>query len=269
MKKILFLALIFALVSCLLTGCDETDGADDANTLPPTQQDNAAGDNDSVSDKTESESSGSGNGSQSGNTDTGGDDADDALVDTNGDGVVDENDRIPDDSTSEKPNGGENTTPPSGSDTPTAPATVEYDQDYRQAESPDDMIFTCMGASNTTLSGSVTISGTYKDRYPVISVWMGAFMGCTDITSVTISEGIAYIYADAFSSCTSMTDIYLPSTLTSIGAEAFAGCTALVNIHFAGTKAQWAAVKTGEKWQPDVAQYVIHCSDGTIVINLK
>ena len=86
MKKILFLALIFALVSCLLTGCDETDGADDANTLPPTQQDNAAGDNDSVSDKTESESSGSGNGSQSGNTDTGSDNGDDALVDINGDG---------------------------------------------------------------------------------------------------------------------------------------------------------------------------------------
>jgi hypothetical protein len=96
---------------------------------------------------------------------------------------------------------------------------------------------------------------------------MGAFRGCTGITDVTIAEGIAHIYSDAFAYCTSLTDIYLPSTLTSIYAEAFAGCTNLVNIHFAGTKAQWAAVSTGENWQPAAKQYVIHCTDGDIVVD--
>ena len=253
MKKIVLLALVLSLVSGLLIGCDEFFAPDDTTNAPPSEEGDAMGDNDSTSDKTESENNGSADG--------------DTLVDTNGDGVVDENDRIPDDSTNDKPGDGGNTTPPADPDTPVGPATIEYDQDYRQAQSPDDMIFTCMGASNTTLAGSVSISATYKDQYPVISVWMGAFRGCTGITDVTIAEGIAHIYSDAFAYCTSLTDIYLPSTLTSIYAEAFAGCTNLVNIHFAGTKAQWAAVSTGENWQPAAKQYVIHCTDGDIVVD--
>jgi hypothetical protein len=44
----------------------------------------------------------------------------------------------------------------------TAPATVEYGQDLRLAESPDDPIFTCLGASNTSLAGRVAIQATYR-----------------------------------------------------------------------------------------------------------
>ncbi|MBE6620751.1 MAG: leucine-rich repeat domain-containing protein [Ruminococcaceae bacterium] len=258
MKKIVLLALVLSLVSGLLIGCDEFFAPGTTND-PPSEEGDATGDNDNTSDKTESENNGSAGGNTSGGTNSG--------TDINGDGVVDENDRIPDDSTNERPNDGGNTTPPANPETPTGPATIEYEQDLRLAESPDDMIFTCMGASNKTLSGSVSISATYKDQYPVISVWMGAFAGCTGITDVTIAEGITRIYAQAFIGCTGMTDIYLPSTLTSIGMEAFAACKNLTNIHFRGTKAQWETIAKEDDWAPSVGQYVIHCTDGDIVVD--
>ena len=240
MNKILRLILALSLISCLLVGCVESDGQ--GNTTPPP----SAGESNT----------------QEGNSA----DSNDATVDTNGDGVIDENDRVTGDGQQSKPN---DTLPPEGAETPTEPATIEYSQDQRLAESIDDMIFSCIGASNTTLGGSVSILALYEDQFPVVSIGSRAFYGCTAITDVTIAEGITYIYAEAFAYCTSMTDIYLPSTLTSIDMEAFVGCDHLVNVHFAGTRAQWAAITTGENWQPSVDQYVLHCSDGTFVIHLK
>ena len=240
MKKIVSLILALSLITCLLVSCVESDGQGDTTTTPPTGESNTQGDHSTGTN--------------------------DAAVDTNGDGVIDENDRVTSDTENSKP---DDTTSPGSTVTPTDPATIEYAQDQRLAESIDDMIFTCMGASNTTLAGSVSIGALYEDQFPVVSIWSRAFYGCTDITDVTIAKGITHIYAEAFAYCTSMTDIYLPSTLTSIDMDAFAGCDHLTNIHFAGTRAQWAAITTGEHWQPSVDQYTLHCSDGTVVIHLK
>ena len=263
MKKILFLLTVCLLLSCLLTACfEETptppaeNGADDSLSASPDEKNE--NDND---DPNGSTNSGNDNGHTPG----------DSLTDINGDGVIDENDQVGDNPDSSNPEDdtnheGGSTIPPAD---PMEPAVVEYDLDYRLAESPDDMIFTCIGASNQTLAGSVSILATYKEQYPVVSVWIGAFRGCTGITSVTVAEGITAIYTEAFAYCTSLTDVYLPSTLTSIDMEAFAGCTNLVNIHFAGTRAQWIAITKGDGWQPSSGQYTVHCTDGDIVVTLK
>ena len=236
-KKILLLALILGLVTSVLTGCFED------SPIP------------------------SPDGEYEGNHEqTPGDGAD-----ISGDGVIDENDRPNAGSDNNAPGGdtsnGENNTEGNKPEKPHEPATIVYEQDYRLAESPDDMIFTCMGASNQTLAGSVAIEPVYMGEFPVVSVWSNAFAGCTGITDVTIAEGIAYIHQNAFAGCASMTSIRLPSTIISIGMEAFAGCASLTNIHFGGTKAQWEAVSKEDDWAPSSRQYVIHCTDGDIVVD--
>ncbi|MBR3630135.1 MAG: glycoside hydrolase family 9 protein [Oscillospiraceae bacterium] len=88
--------------------------------------------------------------------------------------------------------------------------------------------------------GNVTITGfdgstkTVKipdkiDGNPVTKIGKTAFYE-TDITSVTIPEGVTYIESGAFWHCGSLTEIKLPSTLTTIEGFAFNDCKSLEKI---------------------------------------
>ena len=59
---------------------------------------------------------------------------------------------------------------------------------------------------------------------PVVSVPDAAFAGCTEITSVTISEGVTMLYWAAFAECYGLTSVKLPQSLQTIGWEAFRNC---------------------------------------------
>ena len=61
-----------------------------------------------------------------------------------------------------------------------------------------------------------------------------AFSGCTNITSVTIANGVTNIENDAFRGCTNLSSIYIPNSVTSIGANAFWGCTNLTSVTLHG-----------------------------------
>ncbi len=52
----------------------------------------------------------------------------------------------------------------------------------------------------------------------------------TDITSVTMMEGVTKIGAKAFSACKDLTSVVIPAGVTVIGEQAFAGCTALSDL---------------------------------------
>lgn len=52
----------------------------------------------------------------------------------------------------------------------------------------------------------------------------GAFWGCTNLTSLTLLDGITEISNSAFYNMTNLTNIKLPSTLKKIGNQAFYGC---------------------------------------------
>lgn len=52
-------------------------------------------------------------------------------------------------------------------------------------------------------------------------------MGCSGLTSVTISEGVTSIGYEAFKGCSSLTSITLPKSLTSIESYAFQNCSGL------------------------------------------
>ena len=54
----------------------------------------------------------------------------------------------------------------------------------------------------------------------------------SDITGVTIPEGVRYISYGAFQKCTSLKSIKFPNSLQKIGGEAFGDCTALSSVTF-------------------------------------
>jgi hypothetical protein len=65
---------------------------------------------------------------------------------------------------------------------------------------------------------------------PVTSIRLGAFSGCTDLTSVSIPASVTSIGAYAFSGCTGLTGVSIPPSVTSIGDGAFSGCTGLASV---------------------------------------
>lgn len=70
-----------------------------------------------------------------------------------------------------------------------------------------------------TIPGSVTTIG------------VEVFWGCSDLTSLTIRDGVTSIES-AFGKCTGLTELVLPDSVTTIGAQAFDGCTGLEEITF-------------------------------------
>jgi len=61
-----------------------------------------------------------------------------------------------------------------------------------------------------------------------------AFSGCTNLTSVTIANGVTNIENYAFYECTNLTSINIPNSVTSIGTNAFRGCTNLTSVTLHG-----------------------------------
>ena len=58
----------------------------------------------------------------------------------------------------------------------------------------------------------------------------GAFSGCSNLTEVTLHEGITTIGTQAFLGCGKLTAIHIPASLTSIGDGAFSKCSALAEL---------------------------------------
>jgi hypothetical protein len=90
-------------------------------------------------------------------------------------------------------------------------------------------------AKGKTSESKINIPASYRpdtnsDFLPVTQIEMAAFSGLTDLASVTIPEGVMYIFHYAFSGCTGLTNIKLPSTITHIRENAFADCASLASI---------------------------------------
>ena len=58
----------------------------------------------------------------------------------------------------------------------------------------------------------------------------GTFSGCTELTSVTIPDGVIGIGESVFEGCTKLTEVKLPAKLTKIGSNTFSGCSSLTSI---------------------------------------
>ena len=85
---------------------------------------------------------------------------------------------------------------------------------------------TCIGTNafnNNLHVGSVFIPSS------VTNIEFEAFAFCTNMTSVTMSNGVISIGDDAFAECTSLGSVTIPDSVTSIEFQAFADCASLTN----------------------------------------
>ena len=86
----------------------------------------------------------------------------------------------------------------------------------------------------SVLNGYKIADGAFAYNSKIESVTIGyngeltaAFLGCANLKSVVLSEGVSAVYANEFSECTGLVELTLPVSLSSIGYAAFADCKAL------------------------------------------
>ena len=68
------------------------------------------------------------------------------------------------------------------------------------------------------------------NQYPVIKINDKVFSGNTNLTSVTLPEGLVEIGAIAFYGCQNLASVTLPESLTTLGSNAFESCKSLKTI---------------------------------------
>ena len=90
-------------------------------------------------------------------------------------------------------------------------------------------IYTAAFADNKTLTSVVIPEGvTFINANRVVGV--GAFMDCTNLTSVTLPSSLVEIGFGAFSYCDSLSAITIPPKVEWIGTFAFSNCSSLKTI---------------------------------------
>ena len=105
-----------------------------------------------------------------------------------------------------------------------APTIIREDQ-FAYTNNGDG---TCTITGYTGGGGDVTIPNTIS-TLTVASIGSNAFLQCTNLTSVTIPDGVTNIGGKAFCSCSSLTSVTIPNSVTSIGIAAFNG-SSLINV---------------------------------------
>ena len=110
---------------------------------------------------------------------------------------------------------------------------------------------------------SVTLLGY---NYPITGIESRAFYGCSEITSITIPEGVATIGNQAFCG-DSLASITIPSSVDSIGENAFSGCT-ITAVNYSGTINQWCNIDFSNGYSNPVFDCTILNINGSPVNNL-
>lgn len=101
------------------------------------------------------------------------------------------------------------------------------------------------------------------------SIGAGAFLGCSNIEKIELSENLRFLGKQAFMNCASLTSVNLPSSLQALFEETFSGCTALkevsysdnlLKVHYnAFNNTPWdenLPVEGGVKYMGNIAMYV-------------
>lgn len=76
----------------------------------------------------------------------------------------------------------------------------------------------------------------------IISIADRAFIGCKELISVEISEGIDSIGEYAFNGCTYLSNIKIPKTIKRIESMAFSYCNNLMDVYYEGTEEEWQQI---------------------------
>ena len=92
---------------------------------------------------------------------------------------------------------------------------------------------TYFNKTGNTYSGIVSIPASVEhggDTYMVTAIGDYAFVGCTSLTGIKITERTTTIGNYVFSGCNGMTEFTIPKQITSIGNSAFSGCYGITKI---------------------------------------
>ena len=83
-----------------------------------------------------------------------------------------------------------------------------------------------------------------KDEVNEIGLW--AFLGCSELTSITIPNSVTTIGYEAFCGCSGLSSFIIPDSVIKIEQDAFAGCSGLTAIYYNGDIAKWCGFSFGE-----------------------
>lgn len=102
--------------------------------------------------------------------------------------------------------------------------------------------------NNVTSIGEEAFSGcssltSVKIPCGVTRIGRYAFRDCSSLTGVTIPDSLTTIDKNTFSGCTSLTSATIPGSVTSIDIRAFEYCSSLTDVFYAGSEAQWKAIR--------------------------
>ncbi|MDA7538804.1 leucine-rich repeat protein [Akkermansiaceae bacterium] len=140
-----------------------------------------------------------------------------ADLDDDGDGVDDDSDPFPNDANETKDTDGDGV-----GDNGDIFANFN-DSLIRYSDEGDSVTIT---DCETSASGILIIPDTINDL-PVTRIRFGAFMDCTNLTSITIPDGVTALEDWTFVNCSSLESMKIPANIASIHQVAFADNTAL------------------------------------------
>ena len=113
--------------------------------------------------------------------------------------------------------------------------TLYYNVSNGMAQVTNEGYFGYVIYYSTYPTGNLIIPDTVSYNgiaYPVKTIEINAFMGCTGLTSVSIPNTVYYIGPHAFEGCTGLTSITIPELANYLCAGAFEGCTGLTSVVF-------------------------------------
>ena len=107
-----------------------------------------------------------------------------------------------------------------------------------QAEAIAQFVFTTNGDNTITITGYSGPGGNVvipsaTNGYPVTSIGNSIFYLRTNITGLTIPNGVTNIGYNACGFCSGLTNVTIPSSVINIGAYAFSGCSSLTSLTIA------------------------------------
>lgn len=100
---------------------------------------------------------------------------------------------------------------------------------------PDNLYYDSRDNCNAIIEKeeSILLTGCMNTIVPnsVESIGVGAFSGCTELSSISFPYGLSSISFNAFWGCTALTEVVFPGSLWHIGENAFHGCTGLISLY--------------------------------------
>ena len=121
---------------------------------------------------------------------------------------------------------------------------------------PDSVVkignYAFMGCGQLT---GVTIPANVND------IGTNAFDNCTGLTNITLPNGVPSIKGYAFLNCRSLSRITIPASVTAVENYAFYNCSNLTSVRYLGEKAQWDAITVYSENAP-LLSADLTCTDG-------